>query len=124
MYDFHPHPAPAKHSGPLKPRMASERGEYVAIQDHLENQVETHWEKWSADNTGTVDEALWENFKAEVRAIEARRKRKGIVLIEDIKDHDLIPLDTTERRQVQFWTIICVMLAVVIAAAVYVGAAS
>ena len=124
MHEFHPHDT-KKHSGPLRPRMANERGEYVAIRDFLENQMETHWEKWAADNTGAVDEAMWENFKAEVRAIEARRKRKGIVLIEDIKDHSLIPLDPVERRQVQFWAIVCVaVIATAFLAAVYVRAAS
>jgi hypothetical protein len=94
MTDFHPHPAPAKHSGPLRPRMANERGEYVAV-----------------------------NFD--------RRKYQCHGFIEDYVDSPLIPLDPVERRQVRFWTIVCVLFcalfwalfcSAVIAAAVYIGA--
>ena len=84
MHDFHPHDT-TKHSGPLRPRMANERGEYVAIKDF------------------------------------DRRKCQCHGFIEDYVDFPLIPLDPAERRQVQFWNIICVLFWV-IAAAVYIGA--
>ena len=85
MHDFHPHDT-KKHSGPLKPRMATERGEYVAV-----------------------------DFD--------RRKCQCHGFIEDYVDHDLIPLDPVERRQVRFWSIVCAAFWVaVIAAAIYIGA--
>ena len=87
MTDFHPHDT-KKHSGPLKPRIATERGKYQAV-DFNRRQCQDHG------------------------------------YIEDYVDHELIPLDPVERRQVQFWTITCVLFWVaVIAAAVCIGAAS